>query len=177
MTTLPIRLYGLLDCNSFFVSCEKLFRPDLAHKAVAVLSNNDGCVVSRSPEAKKLGIPMGEPFYKIRRLAEQGRVHVFSSNFKLYGGISSRVMRVLNRWTPDIEVYSIDEAFLDLTGSGLDAERRIDFMYDITEQVRRWTGIPVSIGLGTTMTLAKVANDVGKKCGGHCDLTDSEIRN
>lgn len=177
MTTLPIRLYGLLDCNSFFVSCEKLFRPDLAHKAVVVLSNNDGCVISRSSAAKQLEIPMGEAFYKIRHLAEQGRVHVFSSNFKLYGDISSRVMRVLNRWTPNIEVYSIDEAFLDLTGSGLDSERRIDFMYDITEQVQRWTGIPVSIGLGTTMTLAKVANDVGKKCGGHCDLTDNEVRN
>ncbi|MCL2745451.1 MAG: Y-family DNA polymerase [Planctomycetaceae bacterium] len=176
MSILPFRLYGLLDCNSFFASCEKLFRPDLANKPVVVLSNNDGVVVARSLEAKKIGIPMGAAFFKIKHLLNAGKVHVFSSNFRLYGDISNRIMRLLQRWTPDIEVYSIDEAFMDLTGLGLNSERRIDFMYDITEQIKKWTGIPVSIGLGTTMTLAKVANDAAKKFGSCCDITDNEVR-
>ena len=111
----PSRLIGLLDCNSFFVSCEKLFRPDLKDKAVVVLSNNDGVVVSRSIEAKKLGVPMGEPYYKIKHIAERGLVIVFSSNYRLYGDMSNRVMKTLQQWTPHIEVYSIDEAFLNLT--------------------------------------------------------------
>ena len=108
------RLIGLLDCNSFFASCEKLFRPDLKDKAVVVLSNNDGVVVSRSPEAKKL-VPMGEPHYKIKHIAERGQVIVFSSNYRLYGDMSNRVMKTLQQWTPHVEIYSIDEAFLDLT--------------------------------------------------------------
>ena len=108
------RLIGLLDCNSFFASCEKLFRPDLKNKAVVVLSNNDSVIVSRSPEAKKLGIPMGEPYYKIKHIAERGQVIVFSSNYRLYSDMSNRVMKTLKQWTPHVEVYSIDEAFLNL---------------------------------------------------------------
>ena len=104
------RRFALIDCNSFFASCEKVFRPELAEKPVVVLSNNDGCVVARSPEAKQLGIPMGEPYFRIKHLAESGRVTVFSSNFELYGDMSRRIMQILGRWTPNLEVYSIDEA-------------------------------------------------------------------
>jgi len=168
------RLIGLLDCNSFFASCEKLFRPDLKDKAVVVLSNNDGVVVSRSSEAKKLGIPMGEPHYKIKHIAERGQVMVFSSNYRLYGDMSNRVMKTLQQWTPHVEVYSIDEAFLDLTNhnnTSVDA-----LINEIVSTVMKWTGIPVSLGVGTTMTLAKVANDVAKKSGGTCALLDSATR-
>ena len=172
----PQRLYGLLDCNSFFASCEKLFRLDLKNKAVVVLSNNDGVVVARSPEAKKLGIPMGEPYYKIKHIAGQGRVAVFSSNYRLYGDMSNRVMKTLQRWTPNIEVYSIDEAFLDFTGLGIKDDSVDSFLYDITSTVHKWTGIPVSLGLAPTMTLAKVANDLAKKRTGICSLLDPETR-
>jgi DNA polymerase V len=169
------RLYGLLDCNSFFASCEKLFRPDLRDKPVVVLSNNDGVVVARSPEAKLLGIPMGEAYYKIKHLAERNRVIVFSSNYRLYGDMSNRVMKTLQRWTPNIEIYSIDEAFLDFTG--LDIGNSVDaFLHEVTATVKKWTGIPVSLGLAPTMTLAKVANDVAKKRGGTCSLIDPEAR-
>jgi len=170
----PFRLIGLLDCNSFFVSCEKLFRPDLKDKAVVVLSNNDGVVVSRSPEAKKLGIPMGEAHFKIKHIAERGKIIVFSSNYRLYGDMSNRVMKTLQQWTPHVEVYSIDEAFLDLTkhvGSSVDS-----LMKEIVSTVTQWTGIPVSLGVGTTMTLAKVANDLAKRSGGTCALLDSSVR-
>jgi DNA polymerase V len=156
MERLPPRLYGLLDCNSFFASCEKLFRPDLKDKPVVVLSNNDGVVVARSPEAKKLGIPMGEPYFKIKRLAESGQVIVFSSNYRLYGDMSNRIMKALQHWTPHVDIYSIDEAFLDLTQHG---NTPVDSLMDeIVSTVTRWTGIPVSLGVGSTMTLAKVAN-------------------
>jgi len=171
-----LRLYGLLDCNSFFVSCEKLFRPDLKDKAVVVLSNNDGVVVSRSPEAKRLGIPMGEAYFKIKRLAEQGQVIVFSSNYRLYGDMSNRVMKTLQRWTPNVEVYSIDEAFLDFSGLGIERDAIDSFLHEITSTVKKWTGIPVSLGLGPTMTLAKVANDLAKKRTGTCVLLDPAIR-
>ena len=172
MTRQP-RLYGLLDCNAFFVSCEKLFRPDLNGKPVVVLSNNDGVVVSRSAEAKKLGIPMGEPYYKIKRLAESGQVIVFSSNYRLYGDMSNRVMKTLQQWTPHIEIYSIDEAFLDLTNYSGSIEL---LMNEIVSTVTKWTGIPVSLGVGATMTLAKVANDLAKKGNGTCALLDPLIR-
>ena len=174
---LPLRLYGLLDCNSFFASCEKLFRPDLKDKAVVVLSNNDGVVVARSLEAKLLGIPMGEPYFKIKRLVEHGRVVVFSSNYRLYGDMSNRVMKTLQQWTPNVEIYSIDEAFLDFTGLGIERDGIDSFLQEITTTVRKWTGIPVSLGLGTTMTLAKVANDVAKKGNGTCSLLDAPSRN
>ena len=168
------RLYGLLDCNSFFASCEKLFRPDLRDKPVVVLSNNDGVVVARSPEAKRLGIPMGEAYFKIKRLAEHGQVVVFSSNYRLYGDMSNRVMMALQRWTPGVEVYSIDEAFLDFTG--LESGSVDSLLREITTTVRKWTGIPVSLGCGPTMTLAKVANDLAKKRDGTCTLLDPVLR-
>lgn len=176
MTLLPMRLYGLVDCNSFFASCEKLFRPDLADKAVVVLSNNDGVIVSRSPEAKKLGIPMGEPYYKIKRLAESGQVKVFSSNYRLYGDLSHRVMRLLHEWTPFVEVYSIDEAFLNFTGLGHDRASIDALLDEIVTTIKKGVGIPVSIGLGSTMTLSKVANDIAKKRNGICNLLDPADR-
>jgi DNA polymerase V len=172
-----LRFYGLLDCNSFFASCEKLFRPDLADKPVVVLSNNDGVVVARSPEAKKLGIAMGEAYFKIKRFAELGKIVVFSSNFPFYGSISNRVMQMLYRWTPLVEVYSIDEAFLDFTALGLNPETIMPLQQEIVATIKKWTGIPVSLGLGPTMTLAKVANDIAKKGNGICNLTDKEYRN
>ena len=174
MTYQQPQLYGLLDCNSFFASCEKLFRPDLKDKPVVVLSNNDGVVVARSPEAKKLGIPMGEAYFKIKRLAESGQVIVFSSNYRLYGDMSNRVMKTLLQWTPHVEVYSIDEAFLDLTNHNSTSVDTL--MNEIVSTVTKWIGIPVSLGIGSTMTLAKVANDVAKKCGGTCSLIDSIVR-
>ncbi len=167
-------LFALLDCNSFFASCEKLFRPDLKNRAVVVLSNNDGVVVARSPEAKPL-VPMGEPFFKIKHLAECGQIVVFSSNYRLYADMSNRVMRTLRQWTPHVEIYSIDEAFLDL--SGVVAENALDsFLQKIRSTVTKNTGIPVSLGVGPTMTLAKVANDLAKKRGGICVLVDAKVR-
>ncbi len=166
----PKHLFALLDCNSFFASCEKLFRPDLKNKAVVVLSNNDGVVVARSPEAKQL-VPMGEPFFKIKHLAQRGQIVVFSSNYRLYGDMSNRVMRTLRKWTPHVEVYSIDEAFLDL--SGIVTENSLDsFLHEIRSTVTKNTGIPVSLGVGPTMTLAKVANDLAKKHNGIRVLVD-----
>jgi len=172
----PLHLYGLVDCNSFFASCEKLFRPDLRDKAVVVLSNNDGIVVARSPEAKKLGIPMGEAYFKIKRLAEAGHIKVFSSNYRMYGDMSNRVMQTLCQWTPNVEVYSIDEAFLDFTGTAIKRSDVDGLLETIVTTVKKWTGIPVSIGLGSTMTLAKVANDIAKQGSGTCNLIDRDQR-
>lgn len=220
-----MKIIGLLDCDSFFASCEKVFRPDWEKRPVVVLSNNDGCVVARSPEAKALGIAMGAPFFQIRELARTAGVVVRSGNFALYGDLSRRVVETLGRWTPSVDVYSIDEAFLDLTGrfcdssgrlrgsettegnggglDGLDdldkvsggglgesggigknggvdwrefcasnerlpAETRREIertASEIVETVRRWTGIPVSLGLGPTRTLAKAASRIAKRDG------------
>lgn len=180
------RIYGLLDCNSFFASCEKLFRPDLRNKPVVVLSNNDGCVVARSSEAKKLGIPMGEPYFKIKNFVQRNRVHVFSSNFRLYGDISGRIMRLLYRWTPNVEIYSIDEAFLEFSGLGTGNPPLESLSVEILSSISRWVGIPVSLGIGPTKTLSKLANDIAKKSSekpldfiktpGICNLLDPEIR-
>lgn len=156
--------YLLVDCNAFFVSCELLFKPRLRKKPVVVLSCNDGCVVSRSKEAKELGIPMGAPYYQFARLFKERGVHAFSSNFPLYSDISHRVMQVLHGFSPDVEEYSIDEAFL-LADPSLAPE--------IKERILKWTGIPVSIGIGKTKTLAKVANDLAKKTSsGILELTN-----
>ncbi|MCC9168644.1 Y-family DNA polymerase [Pontibacter harenae] len=154
-------LYALVDCNSFYCSCERVFNPALNHRPVVVLSNNDGCVIARTNEAKELGIPMGEPYFKIRNLVESGQVHAFSSNYELYGDMSDRVMETLARFTPNIEVYSIDESFLDLG----DFYGRDIFEYasEIKRTVGKWTGIPVSIGVAPTKALAKVANKLAKK--------------
>jgi len=169
------RQFALIDCNSFFASCEKVFRPELADKPVVVLSNNDGCVVARSPEAKLLGIPMGEPYFRIKHIAESGRVTVFSSNFELYGDMSRRIMHILSRWTPNLEVYSIDEAFLDMTG--FDLPDPDAFMRDICHTVKKWTGVSVSVGMGPTKTLSKVANDLAKKqSSGGCAFFDEAKR-
>lgn len=153
-------LWALVDCNNFYASCEKLFRPDLADRPVVVLSNNDGCIVARSAEAKTLGIPMGEPEFKVRSLLRQYGVAVFSSNYALYGDLSARVMRTLEQCCPAVEQYSIDEAFLRL-GVPLHANLP-GFCRDLREKVLRWTGITVSIGVGATRTLAKIANHIAK---------------
>lgn len=153
-------MIGLVDCNNFYASCERVFRPDLQHKPIVVLSNNDGCVIARSNEAKSLGIPMGAPAFQFeKQFAAQG-IQVFSSNYPLYGDMSHRVMRILSRFTPDVEIYSIDEAFIALhPGAGTPEETA----RQMRQTVRKWTGIPVSIGLAPTKALAKIANKIAKK--------------
>lgn len=155
-------LFGLLDCNNFYASCERLFRPELKHRPVVVLSNNDGCVVSRSAEAKALGIPMAAPAYQWEGLFRKQGVAVFSSNYALYGDLSSRVMSILSDMAPGVEVYSIDEAFVDLAG----VADPVALCREIRARVLRWTGIPVSIGIARTKTLAKAANHRAKKTPG-----------
>lgn len=152
---------ALVDCNNFYASCERLFNPRLEGQPVLVLSNNDGCVVARSNEAKALGIGMGVPEFQIRHLIKQHRIHVFSSNYTLYGDLSQRVMDVLEDACPDMEVYSIDEAFLNL--AGFPSRDRTEFGRLVRARVKRWTGIPVSIGIGETKTLAKIANRIAKR--------------
>jgi DNA polymerase V len=172
-------MFGLADCNNFFVSCERVFNPSLDGKPVIVLSNNDGCVISRSNEAKRLGIRMGEPVFKIRELILKENVAVFSSNYALYGDMSGRVMDTLREMTPDIEVYSVDEAFLDLRT--LPAGSLKEHGDKIAWRVRKNTGIPVSIGISKTKTLAKVAARIAKRTSeqSNCCLLDGseEIEN
>ena len=153
-------MYALADCNNFFASCERVFRPELNGKPVIVLSNNDGCAIARSNEAKALGIKMGDPFFKIKPLIERNNVAVFSSNFALYGDMSARVQEVLRSFAPSIEVYSIDEAFLDLTGVEADFDA---LAKTISRECRRLTAIPVSVGISPTKTLAKIASKLCKK--------------
>ncbi|MDO8946174.1 MAG: Y-family DNA polymerase [Desulfocapsaceae bacterium] len=155
------KVFALVDCNNFYSSCERLFRPELNGKPVVVLSNNDGCIVARSNEAKALGIPMGEPFFKIKDLIARHKVHVFSSNYALYGDLSHRVMDVLRQMEPDVEVYSIDEAFISLPVTK--EWNRVKYAAELRERIRKQVGIPVSIGIATTKTLAKIANRVAKK--------------
>ena len=152
---------ALVDCNSFYVSCERLFNPSIIKKPVVVLSNNDGCVISRSTEAKILGIKMGEPYFKVKKIVKNNDVKVFSSNYSLYGDISRRVMKTLRQFSSRIEIYSIDEAFLDL--SSIRDEDLIEHGNKIRKTVLKWTGIPVSIGIATTKTLSKAANHIAKK--------------
>ncbi len=154
-------IFALIDCNNFFVSCQRLFRPDLEHKPVVVLSSNDGCVVARSNEAKLLGIPMGAPAFKWRDIFKQYKVVQFSGNFELYGDISRRITQLLTSITPRIEVYSVDESFLDL--SELAIADYAEWGRLIRSQILRYTGIPVSIGIAPTKTLAKLASDHAKK--------------
>jgi DNA polymerase V len=150
---------ALVDCNNFYVSCERLFRPDLITTPVVVLSNNDGCVVSRSNEAKAIGVRMGQPWFECKALAEEHGIVALSSNYALYADLSNRVMNVLSTYSPRTEVYSIDECFVDLTGT----PKLRDISYQMREQVMQWTGIPVCVGIGPTKTLAKLANFVAKK--------------
>ncbi len=152
---------ALIDCNSFYVSCERLFNPKIRKKPVVVLSNNDGCIISRSTEAKALGIKMGEPYFKAKDIIIKNRVEVFSSNYSLYGDLSRRVMRTLKRFNSAIEVYSIDEAFLDLSNFPDNEVEKVG--REIRETVLKWTGIPTSIGIAKTKTLSKVANHIAKK--------------
>lgn len=152
------KLFALVDCNNFYVSCERVFNPKLCARPVVVLSNNDGCVVARSKEAKAIGIPMGAPAFQYADLFRKHRVIVCSSNYTLYGDMSHRVMQSLRRFTPDVQVYSIDEAFLHL--DHLEAEA---LSFEIKRDVLQWTGIPVSIGIAPTKTLAKAANHCAKK--------------
>ena len=152
---------ALVDCNSFYVSCERLFNPKIRKKPVVVLSNNDGCIISRSTEAKALGIKMGEPYFKAKEIILKNKVQVFSSNYSLYGDLSRRVMRTLKRFNVDIEIYSIDEAFLDMTNF---SDKEVEEVgKEIRSTILQWTGIPTSIGIAQTKTLSKVANHIAKK--------------
>ncbi len=152
---------ALVDCNSFYVSCERLFNPRIRKKPVVVLSNNDGCIISRSNEAKALGIKMGEPYFKAKDIILKNKVEVFSSNYSLYGDLSRRVMRTLKRFNTEIEVYSIDEAFIDLSNFPDFEVEKVG--REIRETVLQWTGIPTSIGIAKTKTLSKIANHIAKK--------------
>ena len=152
---------ALVDCNSFYVSCERLFNPSLIKKPIVVLSSNDGCIISRSTEAKALGIKMGEPYFKVERIVKKNNVKIFSSNYSLYGDISRRVMKTLKQFSPQIEIYSIDEAFLNL--SSIKDENLLEYGNKIRSTILKWTGIPTSIGIATTKTLSKVANYLAKK--------------
>jgi DNA polymerase V len=154
-------LLALVDCNNFYVSCERVFRPDLIGKPVAVLSNNDGCIVARSQEVKDLGVKMGVPLFQIQQLVNQHQIQLFSSNYSLYADMSARVMAILEEFAPSLEVYSIDEAFLDLTG--ICHKDPIAYGQQIKSTVLRSTGIPVCVGMGPTKTLAKLANFAAKK--------------
>ncbi len=154
-------MFALVDCNNFYVSCERVFNPKLAGRPVIVLSNNDGCAVARSEEAKAIGIKMGAPAFKIRHLINAHRVMIFSSNYALYGDMSQRVMQTLARFTDQIEIYSIDEAFLNF--SGLRPDTRTAYGRRIAATVAQWSGIPVSVGIAPTKTLAKLANRMAKK--------------
>ena len=154
-------MFALVDCNNFYASCERVFNPKLIDKPIVILSNNDGCVISRSNEAKALGIPMGAPAFKYDSVFKKHKVYVFSTNFPLYGDMSSRVMNILSSYTPNIEIYSIDEAFLEFRGfNNYDLEQ---YGRDIRKKILKWIGIPVSIGIAPTKALAKAANRISKK--------------
>jgi DNA polymerase V len=157
-------MIALADCNSFYASCEKVFRPDLTHKPVVVLSNNDGCIIARSHEAKKLGVKMGEPYFKRKEWFVAQGITAFSANFTLYGTISSRIMKIFQHFSPQatvptVEIYSIDEAFLNLEG----IENPLQHCQQLKSTIEQWTGIPISIGIAPTKTLAKLANHLAKK--------------
>lgn len=167
------RIYGLVDCNNFFASCERVFRPDLLGKPIVVLSNNDGNIIARSNEAKALGIAMGEPYFKARPFLKKHNVHVFSSNYTLYGDMSHRVMDILQRIEPDVEVYSIDEMFISFPiGKKNNLTDHGRYMKAL---VKQWTGIPVSIGFAPTKTLAKLANRIAKKDPQHTGVFDMTV--
>lgn len=172
-------LFALVDCNNFYASCEKLFDPKLTNRPVVVLSNNDGCVVARSAEVKALGIPMGVPWLKIQKEAKQYGIVAFSSNYALYADMSNRVVEVLGEFTPSLEVYSIDESFLDLTGVNQDL---VEYGQAIRRRIQRWLGLAVCVGIAPTKTLAKLANHCAKKglagADGVCNfssMSDSQL--
>ncbi|MDC0910030.1 Y-family DNA polymerase [Flavobacteriaceae bacterium] len=154
-------MFALVDCNNFYASCERVFNPNLQHKPIVILSNNDGCIIARSDEAKKLGIPMGAPIFKYRTLIANHNVKVFSSNYSLYGDMSSRVMSILKQFTPDIQVYSIDESFLKL--EGFEGYNLTDYGMSMKNRILKWTGIPTCAGIAPTKALSKVANKIARK--------------
>lgn len=154
-------MYALVDCNNFYASCERVFQPKFNGKPVAILSNNDGCVISRSNEAKAAGVPMGAPAFQIKELVKEKNVTLFSSNYPLYGDLSNRVMSILGQFTPNLEIYSIDEAFLNFDGMNiLDYH---DYGLQMKSRIQKWVGIPVCIGFAETKALSKVANKIAKK--------------
>ncbi|GIV26393.1 MAG: SOS mutagenesis and repair protein UmuC [Bacteroidia bacterium] len=154
-------MFALIDCNNFYASCERIFRPELNGKPIVVLSNNDGCIIARSNEAKALGIPMGAPLFQYENVIRENNVYVFSANFELYGDISNRVMSILSDFCPEIEIYSIDEAFLDL--SQYKNFNLRNFAEEVKKRVLKWVGVPIGIGIAPTKSLAKVANHIAKK--------------
>ena len=153
------KIFALIDCNAFYVSCERVFNPKLNNKPVVALSNNDGCIIARSKEAKALGIKMGVPLFKVKEIVEKENVIVFSSNYTLYADMSRRVMNIISEFAPSIEVYSIDEAFIELTNMNVDYE---SYVRQMRKVILQYTGIPVSIGIASTKTLTKVANHIAK---------------
>jgi DNA polymerase V len=171
-------VFALVDCNSFYCSCERVFRPDLVNKPIVVLSNNDGCAVARTDEVKALGMPLWAPYFQIKEDLKKHKVHVFSSNYTLYGDMSARVMNTLAGFAPEMEIYSIDEAFLSFTG--MEHFNLVQLSKEIRQTVLQNTGIPTCIGLGPTKVLAKVANKIAKKdkkkTEGVFDLCDTDFK-
>ena len=157
-------MYALIDCNNFYVSCERVFKPELSIKPILVLSNNDGCVIARSNEAKRFGIKMGDPAFKLKSIIKDNHIHTFSTNFALYGDISQRVMNTLSNIIPHLEIYSIDEAFLDLHDFNYKDLHNIGL--HIRDKILKDVGIPVSVGIAKTKTLSKIANRIAKKSSG-----------
>jgi DNA polymerase V len=168
-------VFALVDVNNFYASCEQLWEPRLRNRPVVVLSNNDGCVVARSKEAKALGVPMGAPWFKLSEQARQHRIIALSSNYELYASMSNRVVEILRDFTPELEVYSIDESFLSLEGmSGISQGDLVAYGQQIRQRIAQWVGLPVCVGIGPTKTLAKFANHLAKKNAffqGVCDYT------
>ncbi len=154
-------MFALVDCNNFYASCERVFNPNLRNKPIAILSNNDGCVISRSDEAKAIGLPFGAPAFKYEGFFKTNNIQVFSSNYPLYGDMSSRVMKILEQFSPDLEVYSIDEAFLQF--KGFDNYNFEDYGNQIRTRVLKWTGIPTCVGIAPTKALSKIANKIARK--------------
>lgn len=173
-----MELFGLADCNNFYCSCERVFHPDLCNKPVVVLSNNDGCIIARSEESKALGIKMGDVFYQVKDILERNNVAVFSSNYNLYGDMSRRVMSLLSTYTPKLDIYSIDEAFLDLSGMG-DSDHLTIYCKQMVRAITKGTGIPISLGIAPTKTLAKMASKFAKRYKGYqgvCLIDSNEKR-
>ncbi|NOQ92072.1 MAG: DUF4113 domain-containing protein [Flavobacteriaceae bacterium] len=154
-------MFALVDCNNFYASCERVFNPSLRNKPVAILSNNDGCVISRSDEAKAIGLPMGAPAFKYKQFFKEHGIHVLSSNYPLYGDMSTRVMSIINQFTPDVEIYSIDEAFLEF--KGFENYDFTSYGNEIRQRILKWTGIPTCVGIAPTKALSKVANKIARK--------------
>jgi len=170
-------MFALVDCNNFYASCERVFNPSLQQKPIVILSNNDGCIISRSDEAKELGIPMGAPIFKYRKLLKKHNVQILSSNYSLYGDMSSRVMAILKQFTPDIQVYSIDESFLKL--DGFENYDLTNYGIIIKDRILKWTGIPTCVGVAPTKALSKVANKIARKYPSQTNgvyVIDSEIK-